>query len=61
MTSLKDTAIVIEHISYILSLIECYCVMNEDIQEVMTLKHAINDLLKYTNRVCLKLLDEEII
>ena len=61
MISLKDTAIAIEHVSYILTLIKEYCITNEYIQEVMTLKHAINDILKYVDHVYVKLLDEEII
>ena len=61
MITLKETAVTTEHMAYILMLLRDYCAVNEDIHEVNVLKHGLNDILKYIDKMYTKLLEEEII
>ena len=61
MVTLKEIAKIIEHTSYMLTLLRSYCEANSDIIEVITLKHALDDIFKDVDKMHVKLINEEII
>jgi len=61
MITIEDTAKTIEHTVYLLMVMRDYCKANDHIIEIMPIKHALEDTLKYIDKMHAKLIDNNIL